>query len=125
MFNKLFRNPFKKTEIDLFLKEASVGIYPFKYSCRFKKLSNYNETVVSVSFTLPFRKLHLIYLFPLQILSSYWSEILRKVPERYRHYCLEDMADHMKEIEEFFPSEKVNADNKFPHLIKTDKNDWQ
>ena len=93
----------------------------FRYDFNFDKLSNYNETIVSINLRIPFRKLHLLYLIPYQILKSYWSVILRRTDSNIiegLRYHIDTEREHLKEIEDFFPLKKINFDVEFPHLLK-------
>lgn len=67
------------------------------YSFSFDKLGNYDGTSVTITATLPFRRLHLLYTLPALILKEYWAAIWKNDhPTKLSH---EDRLTQLSELE--------------------------
>jgi len=98
----------------------------FDYSFEFEKFGKYEDTVVCIRLKIPFRKLHLLYLIPYQILKSYWSVLFRKTDNnsiKNMQECITVEKEHLSIINEFLPIEKIDLFDNFPHIIKENSED--
>lgn len=101
--------------------EKEIKSDSFRYDFKFEKLSNYDETIVEINFRIPFRKLHLLYLIPYQILKSYWSVVTRRTDEivmKDFNSLINTEKEHLEEVNKFFPILKIDENMEFPHLLK-------
>ncbi len=93
-----------------------------QYSIEFTKLGRYDDTHVEMKASIPFRRLHFLFLFPALILKQYWNSALsaslnegdtNNIMKEY----LSTEKEHTDQLNHL--SECVNLFDDFPNIRKT------